>query len=114
MSISDDKLEISSSHDKTEWPVVIEGIVRDSFFAADGTLLYLVLKAFAELKVGSSEAPYLDALLKVPPSTPSTDQLVVEGRNIALARYYRVPLPTATVAKIEATAREESEDISPD
>jgi hypothetical protein len=76
--------------DRIEKPIIVQGVLRDSYFGADGTLLYLVFKTFGELKADTSKAPCLDRLFR---HSGRGDQLVIEGQNIAMARYYRRPLP---------------------
>jgi hypothetical protein len=77
--------------DKIERPVILEGTVRDSYFGADGKLLYLVFKNFKVNAVDGSTSPALDGLVMSLPTgkAPISDQLVIDGENIALVRYTR-------------------------
>jgi hypothetical protein len=79
--------------DRIERPIIVRGVLRDSYFGADGTLLYLVFKTFDESKADTTKAPCLDRLFPHSPLNTSGrgDQLVIEGQNIAMARYYRQP-----------------------
>jgi len=90
--------------------VVIEGFLRDTYFAADGTLLYLVFTSFTELRVPISTPPYIGTLIQAGQRNDSgqIDQLVVEGRQIGMARYRRLPLGMATehLDQLEAAVSE--------
>ena len=81
-----------------EYALILEGILRDSYFAADGTLLYLMFDDFAERKTSLENPPYLGGPFQIEKrerTEQGVDQLVVEGREIAMARYQRVPLDKA-------------------
>jgi|GEM_PF-3760597 hypothetical protein len=92
----------------SEHMLIVEGILRDSYFAADGTLLYLVFRQFTELKASLEDPPYLGTLSLAGEHKASSEsgQLVIEGREVAMARYQRVPLrmvvKDADLDKIEA------------
>lgn len=85
---------------RSDGAVMIEGTIRDCYFAADGTLLYLVFNSFVEATVDLASPPFLDrpprAPASMPPVSPGTlpemiDQLVLEGRHVAAVRYELVP-----------------------
>lgn len=74
--------------------IVLEGILYDSFFQADGTLLYLAFSNFKEARHALDSPPYIGGQLEVwPASTPrfEHDRLLVEGRSISMVRYRRFP-----------------------
>jgi membrane protein YqaA with SNARE-associated domain len=80
-----------------KYPVIIEGVVRDCFFDSNGTLLYIVFRTFKEVKVRPARAPYMDVLTEFV-GAEGVDHLSIEGKNVAMARYYRSrPLPLATI-----------------
>jgi hypothetical protein len=75
---------------------VIEGWVRDSYFASDGSLLYLVFSDFQDSKVNLAQNHWLRSLShgdrRV--TEKSHRRLVLEGRRVAFVQYYeRVPAP---------------------
>jgi hypothetical protein len=112
--LSDEKSATENDHN---YPVIIEGLVRDCYFDANGTLLYIVFRTFSAQGVNSTRAPYLDILLQQPgsspASTPPVDQLVVEGRKVAMARYYRAssPLPLAAMEALPVPSDDEAETL---
>ncbi len=80
--------------------IMVEGTIRDCYFAADGTLLYLVFSSFVEAAVDLTSPPFLDrpprAVATVPlvqsgTSLGAMDHLILEGRHVAAARYEFVP-----------------------
>jgi hypothetical protein len=85
-----------------EYMIGIEGILRNAYFDANGTLIYLVFRNFTEVKVPLKAPPYVGVFVLAGERTAPTrdDQLLVEGREIAMARYFR--LPTATAERPEA------------
>jgi len=97
--------KFSIKDEPAEYMIVIEGVLQDSYFAADGTLLYLVFRRFTELKIPLVNPPYLGTLIEVGERDGSMgiDQLVIEGREVAMARYHRLPLDKAAknLGKIE-------------
>lgn len=110
-------LKFPTKDETAEYMIVVEGILRDSYIAADGTLLYLVFRRFTELKIPLATPPYLGALIKTGQREASTeiDQLVIEGRGIVMARYHRLPLGIAEKAenlnKIEEILEKEGQNL---
>jgi hypothetical protein len=79
--------------------VLVEGILYDSYFQGDGTLLYLVFRAFREQRKALTEPPYLGSEFDGWPTdsmSNDTDRLVIEGKSISFARYRRYPAKVAT------------------
>lgn len=90
----------SFSLENIEYPVILEGIVRDCFFDSNGTLLYVVFRNFNFILADGATAPYIEAFQNAgrPPGPSSGDQLVVEGRNVTMMRYFHTPpLPVEAI-----------------
>jgi hypothetical protein len=84
--------DFSSDDGKSRRAIVVEGILFDSFFAADGKLLYLVFSDFREQHIALSTPPYVgkfETNLSAKNIT-KPDRLIIEGQWIEMARYYRV------------------------
>jgi hypothetical protein len=82
---------------KGQSAITIEGILSDTYFAADGTLLYLVFRNFTETPVSLATAPYLAGKnAHWPNASEDNRQLVVEGKWITMAQYERLPVQGAT------------------
>jgi hypothetical protein len=80
---------------KGDSAVTIEGILSDTYFAADGTLLYLVFSSYTEAHVSLATPPYLGIKkTQWPPDgkNDNPEQLVIEGKSIAMAEYQRLPV----------------------
>jgi len=82
--------------DPGDGATVIEGWVRDSYFASDGSLLYLVFSDFQDSKVNLTQNHWLRSLSYGDrrAKEKSHRRLVLEGRRVAFVQYYeRVPTP---------------------
>lgn len=90
---------------------LIEGLLRDCYFSADGVLLYLVFKEWQ-----AADSPVSDAVstARSVRSSPSGEEdaddderhvLVLEGKNVAVVQYERYPLPSLTKIAAEAARR---------
>jgi hypothetical protein len=83
--------------DAGDFAILIEGSVRDVYFASDGTLLHIVFTSFQErgIKLGMpmfDEPSAPGAVTTVAHLDPGrSDQLVLEGRHIAMVQYDRLP-----------------------
>jgi hypothetical protein len=88
----------SMPDEKGDFAIVIEGTVRDCFFAADGTLLYLVFTTYQEKVVLLDGNPLLDpatrsgeqtfAAVRTGAASLEGGRLVLEGRNVAMVQYF--------------------------
>ncbi|HEX4408264.1 MAG TPA: hypothetical protein VH206_05780 [Xanthobacteraceae bacterium] len=73
--------------------IALEGILFDSYFSAEGKLLYLVFRKCVEEKIPLRSPPYVskfENVLKLD-LTETQDRFIVEGQSIAMAHYLRVP-----------------------
>lgn len=80
---------------KIQTAIKVEGIVSDPFFDSSGKLLYLVFREFQESIQPLDKSPVLDTdVVRPKPKTngAASDQLVVEGDQVAYARYQRLPI----------------------
>ena len=91
--------------DKVERPVILEGLVRDVFFGADGKLLYLVFDSFNVSNADGSMTSGLNALSRdgftSADDQPISDQLVIEGDRITMVRYFRRALPVDRINTLQ-------------
>jgi hypothetical protein len=97
--------EYSAGKEAGDAAIFVEGTIRDCFFAADGTLLYLAFTDFKTKSVrldafsfntdtantgtaGNEEASRTDL-----PATASVGdgRLILEGRHVAMVRYEPIP-----------------------
>lgn len=96
---------------KRQHAIKLEGFVSDPFFDSTGKLLYLVFKRVVEAAIPLDEPPFLNTeqrlTAEIGPVKPAraTDQLVVEGSQVAFARYQRVPGRIFNDATVDELAR---------
>jgi hypothetical protein len=98
--------------DQGDFASLIEGPVRDVYFASDGTLLYIVFSSFQEraVKLGM---PLFDGPAKsgggASGGRDHSGQLVLEGRHVVMVQYERVGASKLTqpdaLTRIEAAER---------
>ncbi len=86
----------TKENDTTQHPLVIRGLLRDSYFGADGKLLYLVFQSFVVLMPDGSQSDYLKGLGSIDRPTAAedkapTEQLLLEGDRIETVRFSRRP-----------------------
>jgi len=90
-----------------ERPIIVEGVLSDSYFASDGKLLYLVFKAFSISNADGSKSSSLAGLgtLEESISTePPADQLIIEGDRLAAVRFSRRLLPLSRIEALQLDA----------
>lgn len=75
-----------------DFALLVEGYIRDCYFAADGTLLYLVFADFNQRLIKLDDAGFSGTAGEIPAATgvPNGGLLVLEGSNIAYAQYDRI------------------------
>lgn len=97
-----DKFAVNNA--EGEHPIILEGILSDSYFGADGKLLYLVFSSFVVLQQDGAPTAYLSGLgtldkpVRRQPGKVA-DHLVVEGDRIELVRYSRREFPLDELEK---------------
>jgi len=87
---------VTRQRDATQHPLIVQGLLRDSYFGADGKLLYLVFKSFVVLAADGSRSKYLAGLDTIAAPTAAgtvdaVDQLLLEGDRVELVRFFRRP-----------------------
>ena len=104
--------DTTDQRDTTEHPLILQGLLRDSYFGSDGKLLYLVFKSFVVLKPDGSSSAYLSGLGTLEESvavdtTATVDQLLVEGARIEMVRFSkrRYEPDTARMEALEQSRR---------
>jgi hypothetical protein len=105
------KDKFAVGYSKKEHPIILEGVLRDSYFGADGKLLYLVFKTFVVLEPDGARSLYFRGLgtLAQPARRQSgilSDQLVIEGDRIELVRYSRREIPPDQVVELDKKIEE--------
>jgi hypothetical protein len=82
----------SKAREDGDFAIVVEGTVRDCYFAADGTLLYLVFTSFNEHVVRLGEPLFHSVSAaggRTGDTTTGDGPLVLEGRHVSMVRYER-------------------------
>jgi hypothetical protein len=95
------KEKLTLDRNGKERPVVVQGVLRDSYFGSDGKLLYLVFNTFSVQSSDALNAPALRGLGAPKVEVSTDDQLLVEGDKIAIARYSQRPLPMDAIDNLE-------------
>jgi hypothetical protein len=110
-----DRFPVGQDRNAKGQPVVVEGVVRDIFFAADGKLLYLVFDSIRPSNIPEHGSCFdglsLQSAGDATEDRPIADQLVVEGDRVQMVRYYRRGLP---LEKIAATKLPGEDQLTPE
>jgi hypothetical protein len=86
--------KFETGEEQGDHAVFVEGYIRDCFFAADGTLLYLAFSSsqIRLVKLSDAALAAVSGTAGAPSEAPgkSTGRLLLEGRNVLMAQYERV------------------------